>query len=175
MIFIEVIFLVAALSADSFALSTGYGLAGIRIGFFHTLLISVICTVLLLVSVSLAEIAEDVIPKIYTTFCSFAILFITGIVKIFQKPENKEPERLSLSKTVLLALAMSVDGIAAGFGTGLAAGDSIAALAVISPIITFLSIYIGNYVGIRLKRHAPAFIQRLGGVIIICIAFLKLK
>ncbi|MCH5200632.1 MAG: manganese efflux pump [Oscillospiraceae bacterium] len=174
MIIIEVILLVAALSADSFAASVSYGLSNIRIGFFRSLLISLVCSAFLLVSVLLADLAEDYIPAILTTFGSFAILFVTGLVKLLQKPENTEPEQLSFLKTILFAVSMSLDGIAAGFGAGLAAGDGILALAVSAPIITFLTVYIGNYVGLRLNRKAPALLQKIGGAVIILIAVGKL-
>lgn len=174
MIIIEVILLVAALSADSFAASVSYGLSNIRIGFFRSLLISLVCSAFLLASVLLADLAEDYIPAILTTFGSFAILFVTGLVKLLQKPENTEPEQLSFLKTILFAVSMSLDGIAAGFGAGLAAGGGILALAVSAPIITFLTVYIGNYVGLRLNRKAPALLQKIGGAVIILIAVGKL-
>ena len=174
MILVEIILLVAALSADSFAAAVSYGLSCIRIGFFRSLLISLVCSAFLIVSVLLADFAEDYIPAILTTFGSFGILFVTGLVKLLQKPESTEPERLSFPKTILFAVSMSLDGIAAGFGAGLAAGDGILALAVSAPVITFLTVYIGNYAGLRLNRKAPVFLQKIGGAVIILIAVSKL-
>ena len=174
MIFIEVILLVAALSADSFAASVSYGLSNIRIGFFRSILISLVCSGFLLASVLLADLAEGCIPMIFTTLGSFAILFVTGLVKLLQKPESTNPEQLSFPKTVLFAVSMSLDGIAAGFGAGLAAGSGIAALSVTAPVITFLTVYIGNYAGLRLNRKSPVFLQKIGGAVIILIAVSKL-
>lgn len=174
MIIIEVILLVAALSADSFAASVSYGLACIRIGFFRSLLISFVCSAFLLASVLLAELAEDCIPAILTTLGSFGILFVTGLVKLLQKPDNTEPIQLSLPKTLLFAVSMSLDGIAAGFGAGLAAGDGILALAISAPVITFLTVYIGNITGLKLNRQAPQFLQKIGGAVIMLIAIGKL-
>lgn len=174
MIIVEVILLVAALSADSFAASVSYGFSCIRIGFLRSLLISLVCSAFLLASVLAADFAEDYIPKILTTFGSFGILFVTGLVKLLQKPDNTEPIQLSLPKTLLFAVSMSLDGIAAGFGAGLAAEGGIAVLAAAAPVITFLTVYIGNYVGLRLNRKAPAFLQKIGGAVIILIAISKL-
>lgn len=174
MILVEVILLVAALSADSFAASVSYGMSNIKIGFFRSVLISLVCSAFLLLSVLLADLAEDYIPAILTTLGSFGILFVTGLIKLLQKPENTEPEQLSFLKTVLFAVSMSLDGIAAGFGAGLAAGGGIAALSVTAPVITFLTVYIGNYAGLRLNRKAPAFLQKIGGAVIILIAVSKL-
>lgn len=174
MILVEVILLTAALSADSFAASVSYGLSNMKIGILRSLLISLVCSAFLLASVLLADLAEGCIPEILTTLGSFAILFITGLVKLLQKPGNTEPEQLSFSKTILFAVSMSLDGIAAGFGAGLAAGSAIAALAVTAPVITFLTVYIGNYAGLRLNRKAPAFLQKIGGAVIILIAISKL-
>ena len=174
MIIIEVILLAAALSADSFTASVSYGLACIRIGFFRSLLISLVCSAFLLASVILADIAEDCIPKMLTTFGSFGILFVTGLIKLLQKPDNTEPIQLSLPKTILFAVSMSLDGVAAGFGAGLAAEDGIAALAITAPVITFLTVYIGNMTGLKLNRQAPHFLQKIGGVVIMLIAISKL-
>ena len=174
MILVEVILLTAALSADSFAASVSYGLSNMKIGILRSLLISLVCSAFLLASVLLADLAEDYIPAILTTFGSFAILFVTGLVKLLQKPESTAPEQLSFTKTILFAVSMSLDGIAAGFGAGLAAGSAIAALAVTAPVITFLTVYIGNYAGLRLNRKAPAFLQKIGGAVIILIAISKL-
>ena len=174
MILVEVILLVAALSADSFAAAVSYGLSSIRIGFLRSLLISLVCSAFLLASVLLADFAEDYIPTIFTTIGSFAILFVTGLVKLLQKPENTEPELLSLPKTLLFSVSMSLDGIAAGFGAGLAAGGGILALSVTAPVITFLTVYIGNFAGLRLNRKAPTFLQKIGGAVIILIAISKL-
>ena len=174
MILVEVILLVAALSADSFAASVSYGLSNIRIGFLRSLLISLVCSIFILASVILADFAEDYIPAILTTIGSFGILFVTGLIKLLQKPENTEPEQLSFTKTVLFAVSMSLDGIAAGFGAGLAEEDGIAALAVTAPVITFLTVYIGNYAGLRLNRRAPSFLQKIGGAVIMLIAVSKL-
>ena len=174
MIIIEIILLVTALSADSFTASVSYGLSNIRIGFFRSLLISIVCSIFLLASVLLADFAEDYIPKILTTIGSFGILFVTGLIKLLQKPENTEPEQLSFFKTILFAISMSLDGIAAGFGAGLAAEDGIAVLAITAPVITFLTVYIGNITGLKLNRRAPYFLQKIGGAVIILIAASKL-
>ena len=174
MILVEVILLVTALSADSFAASVSYGLSNIRIGFLRSLLISLVCSIFLLASVILADFAEDYIPTILTTIGSFGILFVTGLIKLLQKPESTEPEQLSFSKTILFAVSMSLDGIAAGFGTGLAAEDSVIILAISAPIITFLTVYIGNITGLKLNRHAPTFLQKAGGAVIMLIAVSKL-
>lgn len=174
MIFIEVILLVAALSADSFAASVSYGLSGIRIGFFRSLLISLVCSAFLLTSVLLADLAEDFIPTILTTIGSFGILFVTGLIKLLQKPETTEPEQLSFPKTIIFSVTMSLDGIAAGFGAGLAAEDGVIILAIAAPIITFLTVYIGNVAGLKLNRRAPSFLQKVGGAVIMLIAVSKL-
>ena len=174
MILVEVILLVTALSADSFAASVSYGLSNIRIGFFRSLLISLVCSAFLLVSVLLADFAEDYIPTILTTIGSFGILLVTGLIKLLQKPESTEPEQLSFSKTIFFAVSMSLDGIAAGFGAGLAAGDGILALSITAPIITFLTVYVGNIAGLKLNRRAPSLLQKIGGAVIILIAVSKL-
>lgn len=174
MLFIEVLLLTAALSVDSFAAAVSYGICGMKISFFHTLIISIICSGFLIVSVILADFAEQYIPKLLTVLGSFLILFITGFIKFFQKPEVKQPEKLSFTKSVLFAISMSMDGIAAGFGAGLAEDDGIVLLMIIAPMVTFFTIFIGNLAGLKLNRRAPSFIQKIGGAVIMLIAVIKL-
>lgn len=170
----EIILLIAALSVDSLAAAIGYGLAKIRIGFSRSVLISIICSIFLVFSAAFAGVIGGYIPEGATKVISFLILFIIGIIKLFEKEKSEQPEKLSAAKTVLFAVSMSVDGLAAGFGAGLTAEDNLWAVGALACLITFVTVYFGNFVGIKVNRNAPAFVQKLGGVAIIIVGVCKL-
>lgn len=170
----EVILLVAALSVDSLAASVSYGLAKIRIGFSRSLLISIICSIFLLFSAAFAGVIGGYIPESVTKTASFLILLVIGAVKLAEKGKNEQPENLSGAKTVLFAVSMSADGLAAGFGAGLTAEDNLWAVGMTACLITFATVYFGNLAGLKVNRKAPAVMQKLGGIAIIVVGICKL-
>lgn len=174
MIIAEIILLILALSVDSLAAAISYGIAKIKITAWQALLISLVCSGFLLFSVSFAAAISCLIPKIFTKTGSFLILFVIGVIKFFEKQKSETPEKLSAAKTVLFAVSMSLDGLAAGFGAGLAAEDNIAVVGLLSCLITFFTVYCGNLLGLEINKKAPPFIQKLGGAAIILVAICKL-
>lgn len=174
LIFAEILLLIAALSVDSLGAAISYGIAKIKICLWQAVVISLICSGFLLVSVAFAGTISNYIPKVFTKICSFLILFVIGTVKLLETPKNQQPEKLSVVKTIFFAVSMSLDGLAAGFGAGLAAEDNIAAVGIAACIITFVTVFFGNMAGLKINNGAPAFIQRLGGAAIILVAVCKL-
>lgn len=170
----EIILLIAALSVDSLAAAVSYGLAKIRIGFSRSLLISIICSIFFVFSAAFAGIIGGYIPERVTKVVSFLILLVIGIIKLAEKEKSEQPEKLSAAKTVLFAVSMSVDGLAAGFGAGLTAEDNLWAVGVMACVITFITVYFGNAVGLRVNKNAPAVVQKLGGAAIIAVGVCKL-
>ena len=170
----EILLLVAALSVDSLAASVSYGLAKIKIGFTRSLLISIICSMFLVFSAAFAGVIGAYIDEGITKTVSFLILFVIGIIKLMEKDKSERPETLSASKTVLFAVSMSVDGLAAGFGAGLTAVDNLWAVGAAACIITFLTVFLGNIAGLKVNKKAPAVMQKLGGIAIIAVGVCKL-
>ncbi len=174
MIVAEIILLILALSVDSLAAAVSYGIAKIKITVWQAVIISLVCSVFLILSVGFAAALSFCIPKWTTKTGSFLILFIIGAVKLFEKQKSETPEKLSTAKTVLFAVSMSLDGLAAGFGAGLVAEDNVAVVGFLSCLITFLTVYCGNFLGLSINKNAPPFIQKLGGAAIILVAVCKL-
>lgn len=170
----EIIILIAALSVDSLAAAVGYGLAKIRIGFSRSLLISIICSVFLVFSAAFAGVVGGYIPESATKVISFLILFVIGVIKLLSKKKSDRPENLSAVKTVLFAVSMSIDGLAAGFGAGLTAEDDLWAVGALACLITFMTVYFGNFAGLKVNKNAPDFVQKLGGAAIIIVGICKL-
>ena len=151
MIYIEILLLIAALSLDSLAASVSFGLSKIKISIFQSIIISLVCSVILSASLALSGAISELLPIWVTT-----------------------PKKLSATETLLFAISMSIDGLAAGFGAGLAAEDNILTVGITSCVITFLTVYIGNKEGLRVNRQAPEVIQKIGGIVIIAVAVCKL-
>lgn len=174
MIYIEILLLIAALSLDSLAASVSFGLSKIKINLFQSVIISLICSIFLSVSLALSGAISGLLPVKFTKIGSFLILLIIGILKLFEKSGGTTPKKLSAAETLMFAVSMSLDGLAAGFGAGLAAEDNILTVGISSCIITFLTVYIGNLAGLKVTKQAPPIIQKIGSIVIIAVAVCKL-
>lgn len=174
MIFIEILLLTAALSLDSLAASVSFGLSKIKISVFQAIIISLVCSAFFSASLAVSGIISELLPVGVTKTSSFLILLVIGILKLFENDTDTKPKNLSAAETLLFAVSMSLDGLAAGFGAGLAAEDNILTVGTASCIITFFTVYIGNRLGLRFNRKAPASIQKFGGIVIIAVAICKL-
>ena len=81
---------------------------------------------------------------------------------------------LTLSPKESLALALSLDGLAAGFGAGLVAANFIQII-IFSLIINIIAILGGCFVGNKIAEKTELNLSWLSGVTLILLAFLKLK
>ncbi|PHV71567.1 sporulation membrane protein YtaF [Sporanaerobium hydrogeniformans] len=80
---------------------------------------------------------------------------------------------LSPSEACSLAIALSLDGLAAGFSTGLLATHSLDIL-LLSLIVNGIAILLGCFLGNRFAQKTNYDISWLSGVLLIVLAFLKL-
>lgn len=80
---IETILLVIALSVDAFVASFAYGTNKIKIPFISIIVISTICSAFLALSLFLGSILKPMIATHLTSGICFSILFILGVVKLF--------------------------------------------------------------------------------------------
>ena len=81
---------------------------------------------------------------------------------------------LSPKESFSLALALSLDGLAAGFGAGLVAANFIQII-IFSLIINIIAILGGCFVGNKIAEKTELNLSWLSGVTLILLAFLKLK
>lgn len=80
---LESIFIVTALSTDAFVASFAYGSNKIRIPFSSVTVINVVCSSILAISLFLGSIISPFVPEHLTKWVCFTILFVLGIVKLF--------------------------------------------------------------------------------------------
>lgn len=81
---------------------------------------------------------------------------------------------LSPKESLSLAVALSLDGIAAGFGTGLVAAN-LAEIIIFSLIVNMIAILAGCFIGNKVAEKTDLNLSWLSGATLMLLAFLKLK
>jgi putative Mn2+ efflux pump MntP len=171
---IEVFILAFALSMDAFAVSIGLGTkkhhkylplkAALFFGFFQALM----PIFGYLGGKGIAAIVDG-----YSHWVAFILLVIIGIKMIYEGlSEGIEEDILAISNKLLLmlAIATSIDAMAAGFSlTLLAVSPYIACfiIGVVTFVFSVLGVYIGKHSGAWLEGKAEVF----GGVVLVLIGF----
>jgi manganese efflux pump family protein len=173
---IELSLLAIALSMDAFAVSIGLGaqhpmdkikvglLAGLYFGFFQGLM----PLIGYWAGKSLLE-----WTAVFTSWIAFGLLCVIGGKMIYessQTDENKFDKKLTHLILLILAIATSIDAMAAGFALNLLDVNILVACLLIG-FVTFLfsvvGVYAGNKSGILLGSKA----EFLGGIVLILIGF----
>lgn len=81
---------------------------------------------------------------------------------------------LSPKESLSLAIALSLDGLAAGFGTGLVSSN-FAEIIIFSLIVNMIAILAGCFVGNKVAEKTDLNFSWLSGATLMLLAFLKLK
>ncbi|NLM84274.1 MAG: sporulation membrane protein YtaF [Clostridiales bacterium] len=98
------------------------------------------------------------------------------VLSIYAEPEKADfdaSKSISPREAVYLAAALSLDGLSAGFGWGLGGADLLW-LAALSLASNFLALALGHLAGKALSRASGVDVSRLGGLLLILTAFLRL-
>lgn len=205
---LEAIFIVTALSTDAFVASFAYGSNKIRIPFSSVTIINVVCSSILAVSLFLGSIVSPFLPECLTKWICFTILFVLGIVKLFDSslksfirkhndwdkklkfsffnlkfilniyanPEKADIDSsnvLSPLEAASLSIALSLDGLAVGFGAGLGSVNYIEVV-LFSLISDMVAVMLGAYIGRKVAEKIPINLSWLSGLLLLVLAFMKL-
>ena len=204
---LEAFLLVAAVSLDAFVASFAYGTNKIKIPVSSLAVISVICSGMLAISLFFGSLLTPYLPQGVTTGISFSILFLLGVVKLFdsaikmrickhkidrqvkfsflslhfilnvyadpQKADADQSRVLSPLEAVSVSVALSLDGLAVGFGAGLA-NVNVWEAVVISLLFSAAMVAAGSFIGRKLAEKTDLNLSWLGGVLLMVLAFLKL-
>lgn len=171
---IEILLLAVALSMDAFAVSLTIGarhpshnakmamLAGVYFGVFQGLM----PLIGYLGGIAIFGWLGD-----YTRWIAFLLLMIIGIKMIYEAvtshaDQNNTPQQYSHYALLVLAIATSIDALAAGFTLPLMDVNGIYACVTIA-IITFLFSYAGVKMGQRTARWLGYKAEIFGGVVLI--------
>lgn len=208
MIILEAAVLAASLSIDSFVAGFAYGSNKIKVPLSSVLIISVICSGVVGLSISVGSFVKGFIPPWLTTGLCFCILFAMGIVKLVdgimksfvrrhanlekqmefsmfslrfiltlyadqEKSDVDQSKSISGTEAVSLALALSLDGLAVGFGAAM--GDTNGLAVVLwSLAANTLFILFGCHLGGKIARKIRFNLAWVSGAILIAMAFMKL-
>lgn len=107
------------------------------------------------------------------TFKFWDYHFILDVYMDSTKADQDQSKVLSIKEALSLGIVLSIDGIAAGFGSGLVQMPYIQTL-IISMIVSMGAILIGCSVGRKIAKLKNIQISWLSGVVLIVLAFIKL-
>jgi manganese efflux pump family protein len=171
---IELIFLAIALSMDGFAISIGLGTKqgkkNYRLALITALYFAAFHVLMPLLGYlggkGLLQLVEAYAPII-----AFALLSLIGakmIVESFAYGIEKDIKQISHRLLLTLALATSVDAMAAGFTLPLLDVQPLIACTIIG-LITFVFSYVGVLIGAKSGAWLESKAELLGGVVLILI------
>ncbi len=201
------ILLITAICIDAFITSFAYGAAKTKIPFLSIAVISIICTAVLALSLSIGNAASQIIPQNISKIICFIIFLILGISKscesLLKGYINKNQKRnlklklfdlnfvltvyadsskadidnskiLSAKEAIYLALALSFDNFAAGFGFALA-NIHYLQIIVLSLVLNTVAVGAGHFLGEKLTQKSKKDFSWIGGLMLVIIAITKLK
>ncbi|XOB63087.1 manganese efflux pump MntP family protein [Campylobacterota bacterium DY0563] len=172
---IEVIFLAFALAMDAFAVSIGLGVKStkfdksiaLKAAIYFSVFQALMPLIGFLASVGLSEYINTI--DHWIAFIFLSLIGFKMIYESFQENLEDDIEKVSNKVFLFLAIATSIDAMAAGFTLNLLELTPIFSIIIIG-IITFLFSYIGVFVGSKSGAFLEDKAELLGGVILIVIA-----
>ena len=179
--FLEILVLVTALSVDAFAAGFVYGVSKIKVPFVSVLIVTGVSCVMLAVSLLAGNLVSSLIPENLTRHFSFLLLFVLGLVKVFDRSSHDEAEAadknkdafVSPAEALTLGAALSIDSLAAGVGAGIKTA-SIPSAFLLSCLVGVLAIVLGSRLGRAISSYFRSNLCWVSGVLLIILAFMKL-
>ena len=203
----EAALLASSLSLDAFTAGFAYGTNKTKIPMLSAQIINLICSGITGLSLFVGTILRPYLPYGLTLAISFVVLFIIGLVKLFDsitksiiKKHNNiskeingslfnfrfvlnlyaSPEvadidsskSISSVEAVLLAMSLSLDGIAVGFGAALADINGLAVF-LWSLITNVVFLLLGHFVGHKIAMKVSFNLSWLSGIVLIGLAISK--
>lgn len=184
---VEALFVAAALSLDAFAVSFSYGMDKIKLPAASFLLIDLVCSLSVGSTLLAGSLLKNRIPIRLAGIICFFILFFLGLFKLYDSifrfvqnhytdakyVDTDHSKTISPKEAVLLAVTLSLDGVAAGFGSALGNINGIAVF-LCSLFTEGAALFLGLYLGNRAAGKCSCNISFLGGLILLALAFFKL-
>ncbi len=180
-IILQILVLVTALSIDAFAAGFAYGISKVKMPNLSIGIVSAVSAIMLLLSLGVGHLLASYVPAYLATEIGFLLLFVLGIVKLFDRSGKKEAQEadwdgdkvLSAPEAVSLGVALSIDSIAAGIGVGVATKEMIWAVPA-AFVINYLMMLIGGKIGKVISDKIKANLFWVSGVLLIILAFWRL-
>lgn len=174
---IELILLSVGLAMDAFAVAICKGLNIRKMNYKNALILALFFggfqALMPAIGYLLGKQFEKYITSIdhWIAFILLSIIGIQMIVESFKKDEEKEEDadKLNLKEYFMLAIATSIDALAVGISLAFLSVSlvkSVSFIGIITFVISFFGVFIGNKFGARFKSKA----EFAGGAILILIA-----
>ena len=201
-----------SVSIDAFAAAFAYGCKKIKIPVLSIFIINLICTGTIGLSYLFGSSLLQFIPGWLAVSLSFAILFILGIIKLFDSitksfirrhtqfnkqinlsvfnfklilrlyadPESADVDvskSISAREAAVLALSLSLDGFAVGFGAAMFGANGTGfgfALIVFTVMTGFAALLLGGLLGHMAANKLRFNISWLAGAVLIGLAFAQI-
>ncbi len=115
--------------------------------------------------------------KVIQSSFGFSFAHLHFILNIYADPIEADKDlskSLSAGEAVALAIALSLDGLAAGVGFSLS-GGSIAPIVIASFFFGILAIKSGEFLGRKLACHAMVDLSWMSGALLIILAIIKMR
>jgi len=175
MLIIQAAILSWSLSLDAFIASFAYGSKRIKIPMISIHIINLVGSTVLGLALFAGAFLRQHIPLEIAATLSFSILFTIGLLKLCSNHSQATTEIKTICPTeaALLALTLSLDGLAVGFGIALVNVNIWAVLAwsLISDIVLLVA---GNRLGMKLAQKSRINLSWLAGLVFIGLAFFQL-
>lgn len=183
--------------SDMLLTAAAFGISGIRISLRAALILSGIGAGTLTAAMLSAQAVSLFVPLVWCRYAGSLILAALGVFSICRsllprrkKPSGREPrfleicldasaadadhsQSLSWKEAALLALALSLDSIAAGFGAGLQSLHPMRC-GLLSLGIGFFCVFLGQSLGKNLRRRTEIDPDWCSGVLLILLALMQL-
>ena len=172
---LEVLLLSFALSMDAFAVSIGLGVKSqtfdkklaLKVGLFFGFFQAFMPLVGYLASIGLGSFITEI-----DHWVAFVLLAGIGGKMLYESYQEKTEEEIAIVTNkvlLLLAIATSIDAMAAGFTLGLLDLNPFLSMILIG-IITFLFSFFGVFVGTKGGSFLEDKAEKLGGIVLIGLA-----
>ena len=100
---LEILLLVTALSVDAFAAGFVYGVSKIKVPPLSIIIVTAISSLILVCSLLAGSLVNRLLPGNITQHFSFLLLFILGLVKLFDRTCHNEAETADKNKDAILS------------------------------------------------------------------------
>jgi len=173
---IEILILSFALSMDAFAVSIGLGVKNKEFNLLLALKVALLFgffQALMPLFGYLASIGVGSYIESFDHWIAFLLLCVIGGKMLYESfGEKTEDEITHISNKILLilAIATSIDAMAAGFTLGLIDFNPFASMIIIG-VITFVFSTFGVFIGTKGGSFLEDKAEKIGGVILILIGF----
>lgn len=151
---VHLLLIALAANLDNLGVGVAYGVRRIRIPFLSNLLIAGIAFGFTLLSVWVGGYMSHFIPGWVANWIGALLLMGVGIYTLVQEPANADVDGsgvISLSESLVLGAALSMNCLSNGFSAGLWHFDGLLTAAA-TALFSFLALAVGSAMGLR---HTP--------------------